>query len=582
MTAYERVSVALLVQWLKLESEAASLQSLDMPAYRKRLVDLKDSAEQLVRLAGQLNSDGVVSSANAIQSQVTDYISLRTEWLGFIERLGQDDSEGLREEIARTVDEELRDLGISLLDEDINQAVISLGELLTSLDPATAEPAYEAIDRMGALVAKMGWENNSIGEAIADFNAEFVLIHKLAAKVHRIELRTTSVGHLLETAIEQQNQTLKSGLIASSTKNAKEAREASTALILITSISVIVILVITLIRVSRTLVGRLRSTIDLLSQVARGNLSNRLNVGSNPRDEFNELARSANQMIEDVSTVIRQLAQGNKELNSVQRELKDSMNRMTGSSEEVEMKTEQTAASVQEISHTASDIAVRTAAVYQSAQIADQSARKGASVIKTSAYNMHSLSVKIQKANEQARRLRETGSQVNKIVDVINGLAEQTNLLALNAAIEAARAGDAGRGFSVVADEVRSLAEKTVSATGGVSDIVGLLNRETREISNLMEQGLKEVLDSEETAGETARSIDQITGCVSSLVEDMSQVLSSVEGISETTDEIAQKVEQIHLSTIEIRTVRTQLESHTISLSEQAAGLLETSSRFHL
>jgi len=167
-------------------------------------------------------------------------------------------------------------------------------------------------------------------------------------------------------------------------------------------------------------------------------------------------------------------------------------------------------------------------------------------------------------------------------VDVINIRGEKTNLLARNAAIEAARAGEAGRGFSVVADEVRSLAEKTVSATNGIADIVGSLNRETSAIATMMKEGLQSASEGEKNAEEAAGAINEITGAIDQLANDMNQVVSSVEGISDTTEEIAQKVEQIHGHTRETAEVRQQLNAHIERLSAQTVALTRASEGFRL
>lgn len=255
---------------------------------------------------------------------------------------------------------------------------------------------------------------------------------------------------------------------------------------------------------------------------------------------------------------------------------------MSTNGDQVEAQTEQAAAAVQEISHTAADIAKLTNTVNHSTREANEAAQHGAQVVRSNGELMQDLSGKIRQTHEQVESLSKTGEKVNTIVDTINGLAEQTNLLALNAAIEAARAGEAGRGFSVVADEVRSLAEKTVSATSGIAEIVDALNRETREISALMEQGLQQASSGEKSADEAVSVIERITQSIQSLAGDMDQVVTSVEGISNTTEEIAQKVEHIHGHAVESRSIRGHLENHARALGDCSETLNQTSSGFRL
>lgn len=581
-TAYESSSYALLVDWLKIESLSGNLQPAGVDAYQRQMEQLNSNAAGLSRQAQTLNDASVVSMAEDIRARVATYVSLRQEWLVRSQELGLNNNEALRGRLTSAIDDGLRRIGISILDNDINQTISGLQNFLSSHQPEAAEQVHEAVGRMQDLVHDMSWENNDIGRSVQNFDRVFSQAYDLVEEITALESQIVEAGRTLEETIGQQNAGLQSGLIDRTTRTADNARQASSWLIIITSVIVILVLVLTLTQASRTLVRRLNDVVALLSRVAGGDLSGRLQTGTNERDEFNALGSASNQMMNDISGVLRQVIDGNQDLATLQGELRELMTRMTRNSEEVEAQTEQTAAAVQEIAHTAAEIANRTNTVNQAARVVNDSAHAGARVTRESVDSMHELSEKIRQTHEQVNHLSQTGEKVNSIVDVINVLAEQTNLLALNAAIEAARAGEAGRGFSVVADEVRSLAEKTVDATSGIAEIVASLNRETREISALMQEGLERAAESEASATEAAAVIDRITDSIDSLAGDMEQVVASVEGISATTEDIAQKVEQIHTSTLETRTIRSQLEDHTRRLSDQTDSLTRTSSRFRL
>lgn len=256
------------------------------------------------------------------------------------------------------------------------------------------------------------------------------------------------------------------------------------------------------------------------------------------------------------------------------------MNRLEVNSEQVEQQTEHAASASQQISATVSEIARRTNEVGTASKAACDSAQIGSQVIGTSVDNIRRLSGLIRTTHEQVVSLTRSGQQVNSIIDVINGLAEQTNLLALNAAIEAARAGEAGRGFSVVADEVRSLAQKTVAATTDIAAIVSELDRQTRKIDELIGSGLSLAQQSENDAGEVASAIGNITQSVETLTAEMNQVVVAVEEISATTDDIALKIEDINVHTGETRTLRQALDTHTQGLQSQVQALSERTGKF--
>ncbi|HET8849055.1 MAG TPA: methyl-accepting chemotaxis protein [Marinobacter sp.] len=580
--SYEVAALTLLSDWLMAERLSDDLTPDTVEIYQSRLQSLAEQASTLAESAKNLNDTNVEASAATIAETAREYIELRTQWLGQTQVLGFTGSDGLKAELNRYMSENLRQMGISLFDQDVNTLASAYRNYLDTADPAYADTVEETLDRMIGVVDAMEWRENVIGESIIGFRARFEeargLVEQLAGLERRLGEQESQVRRLITT----QNESLRNGLILATSERAESSKETSLGLILIVSIAVLLVLVITLIAASRTLVRRLGEVVRLLSQAASGDLSQRLKPGRNPNDEFNQLGNAANQMFSDMSAVLKQVVEGNQAVAELQSELDTLIHKLGDNGERVEEETEQTATAVQEIAHTAVDIAQYTQSVNESAQSANAAAQAGTRVITRSADSMTALAGRIQQTHDQIGQLGKVGEKVNSIVGVINGLAEQTNLLALNAAIEAARAGEAGRGFSVVADEVRSLAEKTVSATNGIADIVKSLNNETNAITRLMEEGLASASDGKESANEAALSIDQISQAIDKLATDMNQVVGSIEGISTTTEEIAQKVEQIHGHTRETADIRQQLTRHVSRLSSQTQALTESTRRFQL
>ncbi|MBU2953840.1 methyl-accepting chemotaxis protein [Marinobacter sp. F3R08] len=580
--AYESASLTLLNDWLALERGSGSLEPDQVENYQEQLVSLTSQAAALSQSAEVLAGDAVKTAAQQIHEQVAEYTRLRTEWLALNQELGLTSSHGLKAAMSAAIDDRLRKISISIFNDDINIISANYRDFLSTFNASYAQATREALARMQATVAEMDWQEIDIGKAVQTFDEAFSEAETLIGSLSAIETRLAATGIRIRTLITEQNQLLRQDIIVAASQQAEKARTASTWLIIATATVVLAILIITLTTASRTLVRRLNETVNLLTHVAGGDLSQRLVPGRNTNDEFNRLGQATNKMLDDVSDVIGQVVEGNRTLSGLQAELDALIDQMEQNGEKVEDETEQTATAVQEISHTAVDIAQYTQSVNDAVQSANGAAHSGAEVVRRSAKTMTELAERIQKTHDQVTQLNKTGEKVNSIVGVINGLAEQTNLLALNAAIEAARAGEAGRGFSVVADEVRSLAEKTVSATNGIADIVDSLNRETLAISQLMKEGLNSAGEGEESSKEAAKSIEQITGSVQQLAGDMNQVVSSVEGISTTTEEIAQKVEQIHGHTRETSDIRQKLNAHVERLSSQVSTLTEASQGFRL
>ncbi|MEA1081188.1 methyl-accepting chemotaxis protein [Marinobacter qingdaonensis] len=580
---YGAASLNLLNDWLAVERLSEDLTPDTADRFRVMLDSLLAQANELTELAAQLPTEAETEAgAGEVRDRVQDYTELRREWLATSQTLGLTHNDGLKATLSGYVDNDLRAISISIFNDDINTIASNYRDYLDSFDPSYAEQTRDAIARMQAVVTDMEWQDIDIGQAVQGLATAFTEAETVVGDLAALEAQLEIRGSALRTLIDDQIDALNTGLIRTTSEQAVQARTASTWLILATSVVVLLVLVLTLTGASRTLVKRLNEVVRLLSQVASGDLSQRLAPGRNPKDEFNQLGNATNQMLDDVSAVIGQVVEGNKTLASLQEELDALIGHMDRKGEQVAEETEQTATAVQEIAHTAVEIAQHTQSVNTATQRANGAAQSGAQVVKRSSDSMSALAERIQRTHDQIGQLSKTGEQVNSIVGVINSLAEQTNLLALNAAIEAARAGEAGRGFSVVADEVRSLAEKTVSATDGIADIVNSLNRETSAITTMMQEGLKSASEGEQSANEAAEAIDQITGSIDQLAGDMNQVVNSVEGISTTTEEIAQKVEQIHGHTQETTDMRQRLTAHIERLSSQTASLTSASQRFRL
>ena len=579
---YESASLALLNDWLAIERMSESLEPAQVDRYQEQLQSLAAQSLALEESAGALSDEAIDATAQEIRTQVERYVQLRSDWLALNQQLGLTPADGLRATMSNVIDNELRKISISIFNDDISIIASAYRDYLSTFDPAYAQTTREALERMLTTVREMDWQDIDIGQAIQGFDDAFSEAEQLVVSVSGTQSNLSDTGTRIRNLVTEQNGVLRRDVIVVTSRQAEEARTSSTWLIIATAAAVLAILVITLTAASRTLVRRLNEAVGLLTQVAGGDLSQRLEPGKNPNDEFNRLGLAANKMLDDVSGVIGQVVEGNRTLSTLQSELDALVDQIGRNGEQVEDGTEQTATAVQEISHTAVDIAQHTQSVNGAVQSANDSAHSSSEVVRRSARAMSELAERIHKANDQVERLGKTGEKVSSIVGVINGLAEQTNLLALNAAIEAARAGEAGRGFSVVADEVRSLAEKTVSATKGIADIVESLNQETRTITTLMKEGLVSAGEGEASSKEAATSIDQITAAIGQLAGDMNQVASSVEGISTTTEEIAQKVEMIHGHTRETSDIRQKLNAHIERLSFQVGSLTQASQRFRL
>lgn len=576
---YKDKSGEMLLEWSAVEKEIATMGAEDFDRIKRNLSSLATRSAGLVDSANELGDPILMGAAREIAANTETYLQSRAQWLESVQTLGISDDDGIRATLEEAIIE-LDGLSISVLEQPVKTLIGEVRQYARTRVPLLADQIKSNLESLAALVEKYGWEDSVIGEAVDGFGLAYGRAESLISKIVAIEQSLQTTSESLRRAMQEQNERMQDGLINNYMVTAQDAKSSANVASVGTALFFAPLLMVSLIVISRTLVGRLNSVVELLSQVSAGDLTRRLTLGANPRDEFNKLGAAANQMIEDVGMLLRDSVRSTEALLEVRSELAKTTERLNRTSESVEQQTEQAAAATQEVSVTVNDIARRTAGVGEAMQKTNDAAKVGEKNIDQSIANLGRLSGLIQDSHEHLASLNRASEQVTGIIDVIDGLAGQTNLLALNAAIEAARAGDAGRGFSVVADEVRTLAQKTVTATNNISDIISELNQATSSMDKQMEDGVQAASRSAGQGTEISRTIAQIVSAVDELTAEMDQVVVAIEEISATTEEIAQKVDLVREQSVESRSISQELERQSLLLSGHAKKLQMSNSRF--
>lgn len=234
------------------------------------------------------------------------------------------------------------------------------------------------------------------------------------------------------------------------------------------------------------------------------------------------------------------------------------------------------ASSIEEISVTMSEVASHAKESESLSEISREETRQALSITQQSMSGMNRTALSIKASGENVERLSKSSEQINGIITVIKEIADQTNLLALNAAIEAARAGEQGRGFAVVADEVRKLAERTARSTGEIGDLINAIQLEINQTVDTMKSADQEVSRSVEIAGKASQALEKIGERGEKINERMKEISNAVHESDIAIQEIARQAEKIAQMTESNSTAAGESGNTASHLDELASKLRQS------
>lgn len=262
---------------------------------------------------------------------------------------------------------------------------------------------------------------------------------------------------------------------------AEKAGEQTLLSILVACVILAVLTVLLFMMVSFSLSKALTQIGRVLEKLSSGDLSQRLALISNKKDEFNQLAFAVNKSCENLGGLVHVVQDRSVALSGDAVALNQAIDNLVRGQSDVMDQTQRLASATEEVSLTTQQVSHSLEVVANVSKASTLAAAEGSKVISAAIGSLREVGSILQSAASHIQQLEQASAKVDSVMDIINGIAEQTNLLALNAAIEAARAGEQGRGFAVVADEVRSLAVRTVNAVSEISGTIETMKKRVRK-----------------------------------------------------------------------------------------------------
>ncbi|MEC0169636.1 methyl-accepting chemotaxis protein [Paenibacillus graminis] len=369
-----------------------------------------------------------------------------------------------------------------------------------------------------------------------------------------------------EKVISNMNGLIDVNVELANNTNSHSQTSYSTALVLTVSVVIISVIVSIVIgyAIARSISRPLMRMLNLASEVADGNLTQMADIST--KDEVGQLASALNRMVNNLKDLINGIVMNSQSVAASSEEISASTQEIASTS------TTQSAASAsitelfKELSLAINSVAVSAEEAAELSNDTVRTAREGGYVVETSLQGM-------QAVNHQMTQLEEDSRKIGDIIEVIDDIAEQTNLLALNAAIEAARAGEQGRGFAVVADEVRKLAERSSDATKEITKIIKAMQENTK-------QSVRAVAESVQQSSMTSQAFEQIISMVNTSSLKVNEIAAACEEESAQAAEVMNSVESIAASSEESAAASEETAATCQSLAQLAEELAQSAAAF--
>jgi methyl-accepting chemotaxis protein len=294
---------------------------------------------------------------------------------------------------------------------------------------------------------------------------------------------------------------------------------------------------------AKIITSTIEKTVKAVGEATKGNLTMQIDVKS--RDEIGEMGSGFNKFVDNLRRIMVHVAEDSDQISSASNKMQGAIEQVVTAFEQIATQINSIAVASEELSSTSSEIARNCSVAAESSEHSNNAVKAGGIVIDETVSIIKTIAQKVKGLSDVIQVFGTRSDQVGEVVRFINDIADQTNLLALNAAIEAARAGEQGRGFAVVADEVRKLAERTTEATREIAITINAMQSETKSIIESMDESLKEVEIGMEKASKSKEFLNDISNQIDTVNTQINQIAVAVDQESTTTNQTADNIQQV-------------------------------------
>ncbi|MBF8999999.1 methyl-accepting chemotaxis protein [Vibrio nitrifigilis] len=557
---------------LSLAAGRDDLSSKQIPVVKKELDELLNEVKQDVVF---LKGIGLSAQANDLLAATQSFDNSFRPWLNIKSELGFSVDEGKLGELKSletTIEKKINETGMVTVMSDFQAMIKAQQNYLLK----QSENNLKLFNR-----AMFGFVNTSNSYAmlnlyqkeVEQFKATFKRVAELSQqetiKEQNLlagEAKASDIIHAISGDIEK--------LSAKYQAEAAQSGDVTLWSVLIACAVLALVTISIFVMQSVSLTRSLSQTKRVLDKLSQGDLTQKMQVSNNPNDEFNQLAVAINQSCEHLAGLVRKVQENSQALSGDAAALHSGVDKLTQSQTDVMSQSQLLASATEEVSVTTKEVSNSLEFVAEMSKASNQAATEGSTVISAAIESLQDIGEILNSAASHIQQLEQASLKIDSVMDIINGIAEQTNLLALNAAIEAARAGEQGRGFAVVADEVRSLAVRTVDAVADISSTIQTMKTESDEVIQYINQSQQSMEIGQQRGHEAMNAMGMITTKADEAASQTEVIFASMKELATTSQSMAD-------SMVQISAAMSSLEENNTRLSETSQGVDKRSTNLH-